>query len=71
MTPADMKDFRARHGLTQAKLARLVGYRAATAPQNIIRYEGGRTSIPEPVATIMRAIDRSPSARLVFEGMAT
>lgn len=52
MTPADLTEARKRLGVTQAQLAKLVGY----SRDQIGRMEGGHTPIPVALALAVRAL---------------
>ena len=71
MTPQELRAFRARHGYTQSKLATLLSFDGPSGVRNVLRWENGHNETPAPVARIVRAIERDPRVRLVFEAMAS
>ena len=71
LTAEQLRAFRERHGYTQVRLARILGYRTQHGDQNVIKMENGRGGIPGAIDRIVTAIDRSPNVRLVFEALAT
>ena len=49
MTPSDLKKLRVKLGISQAKLAALIG----TTSTTVYRWETGRSPISEPIAKLI------------------
>ena len=63
MSPADLIALRARLGLTQAELARLIGLTTPLARRTVGRWELSDGEIPEHFALVLGLVRDVPEAR--------
>lgn len=62
MTPADLRRRREAIGLTQAEMARLLGYTGDHIYSTVGRWECGRRAIPPDIAALLYLVETVPGA---------
>lgn len=67
MSPDQLRSLRRRLGLSQKRLAELVGLEGSTADRAIRRYEAGDRAVSGPIDRLVRAAVRWPAVRRWLE----